>query len=269
MHEWTNEWMNQPINQWFDQPINRSKNEYMHKWIKEYMNTWMNKSTNEWINDDSPPPPSSEMSLRAGSAVKRRFRENTTPTSQVHRSSVSWAYRCELQINLVTCGTAAARLAQVWRWCHCCIVLLWSPKGRVISFLGRFVSQTRGGITRCNYAQSGAALLHEKRPARPNSMSYGLKVYRSVWSAIAHLVIGCTSVTFHSTRSYGDVLYSYKLQVALTSLFYFFYKCTTNHSLRTGHNNVLKFQRLTVRIALRRPFSVFHFGPGWPSTYNV
>jgi len=48
---------------------------------------------------------------------------NTT-TSQVHRISASWAYRCELQTNLVTCSTAAARLAQFWRCCHCCIVLL-------------------------------------------------------------------------------------------------------------------------------------------------
>ena len=88
--------------------------------------------------------------------------------------------------------------------------------------LERFVSQTRGGITRCNYAQSGAALSHEMCSAGPNSMSYGLKVYRSVREAIAHLVFGRTSVTFHFTRWYGDFLYSYKLQVALTSLLFFF-----------------------------------------------
>ena len=92
------------------------------------------------------------------------------------------------------------------------------PKGRVIACLGRFVSQTCGGITRCKYAQSGAALSHEKCSAPPNSMGYGLNVYRSVREAIAHLVIGCTSVTFNVTRSCGDVLYSYKLQAALTPL---------------------------------------------------
>ena len=97
-----------------------------------------------------------------------------------------------------------------------------APKGRVIACLGRFVSQTRGGITRCNYAQSGAALSHEKCSPAPNSMSDGLKNYRSVRDAIAHLFIGCTSVGFSFTRSYGDVLYSYKLQVALTSLLLFF-----------------------------------------------
>ena len=62
--------------------------------------------------------------------------------------------------------------------------------------LGRFVSQTRGGITRCNYSQSGAVLSHEKCSATPNSMSCGLKVYRSVRDAIAHLLFGRTSVTF-------------------------------------------------------------------------
>ena len=49
--------------------------------------------------------------FRAGPAVKRTFFVNTT-TSQVHRISASWAYRCELQTNLVTCSIAAARLAQ-------------------------------------------------------------------------------------------------------------------------------------------------------------
>ena len=114
--------------------------------------------------------------------------------------------------------------------------------------LGRFVSQTRGGITRCDYAQSGAALSHEKRSARPNSMSYGLKIYRNVRDAIAHLIFGRTSVTFHFKRSCGDFLCSCKLQVALTSLFIFFNKCTTNGPLRTGHKNVVsKFQRLRPR----------------------
>ena len=97
-----------------------------------------------------------------------------------------------------------------------------APKGRVIACLGRSVSQTRGGITRCNYAQPGAALSHEKCSPAPNSMSYGLKFYRNVRDAIAHFFIGCTSVDFNFTRSYGDALYSYKLQVALTSLLYNF-----------------------------------------------
>ena len=135
--------------------------------------------------------------------------------------------------------------------------------------MGRFVSQTRGGITRCDYAQSGAALSHEKCSPAPNSMSYGLKLYRSVQDAIAHLFIGCTSVDFSFARSYGDVLYSYKLQVALTSLFYFIFKCAPKHSLRTGHKNVVsKFQRLTLQIALRRPFPLFQSGPGWPSSHE-
>ena len=100
-------------------------------------------------------------------------------------------------------------------------------------------------------------------------MSYGLKVYRSVWSAIDHLAIGCTSVTLNFTRSYGDVLYSYKLQVALTS-FFVFNKCTTNDPLRTGPKNVVsKFQRLTLQIALRRPFPLIQSGAGWPSSYGV
>ena len=94
----------------------------------------------------------------------------------------------------------------------------------MIACLGRFVSQTRVGITRCNDAQSGAALSHEKCSARPNSMSYGLKNYRSVRDAIAHLVIGCTSVTIDYTRSYGDFMYSYELEVALTPLFLLFNK---------------------------------------------
>ena len=137
----------------------------------------------------------------------------------------------------------------------------------MVACLGRFVSQTRGGITRCNYAQSGAALSHEKCSARPNSMSYELNVYRGVWSAIAHPVIGCTSLTFNFTRSYGDVLYSYKLEVTLTSLFLFFNKCTTNDPLRTGHKNAVSiFQRLTLEIALRRPLPIFQSGPGWPSS---
>ena len=86
--------------------------------------------------------------------------------------------------------------------------------------------------------------------------------------ANAHLVVFCTSVNFNFTRSYGDVLSSYKLQVALTSSFLFFFKCTTKHTLQTGHENVVsKFQRLTLRIALRRPFTVvFRSGPGWTSS---
>ena len=139
----------------------------------------------------------------------------------------------------------------------------------MIECLGRFVSQTRGGITRGNYAQAGAALSHEKCSARLNSMRYGLKVYRSVREANAHLVVGCTSVNFNFARSYGDVLFLYKLQVALTSSFLFFSKCAPNDSLRTGHKNVVsKFQRLTLRIAERRPFTVFRSGPGWTSSYR-
>ena len=55
--------------------------------------------------------PQEQIEKRYEPAVKRRFPENTT-TSQVHRISASRAYRCELQINLVTYSTAAARLAQ-------------------------------------------------------------------------------------------------------------------------------------------------------------
>ena len=51
-----------------------------------------------------------------------------------------------------------------------------------------FISQTRGGITGCDYPQSSAALSHEKCSPGPNSISYGLKFYRSVRDTIAHLV---------------------------------------------------------------------------------
>ena len=64
-----------------------------------------------------------------------------------------------------------------------------------------------------------------------------------------------------------DFLLWYNLQVALTSLLFFFYKYTPKHTLRTGHKNVVsKFQRLTLRIARRRPFTVFRSGPGWTSS---
>ena len=85
----------------------------------------------------------------------------------------------------------------------------------MIACLGHFLSQTRGGITRCYYAQSGAALSHEKCAPGPDLMSYGLNFYRSVRDAIAHLAFELTSVTFNFTRSYGDFLFSYILQVAL------------------------------------------------------
>ena len=74
----------------------------------------------------------------------------------------------------------------------------------MIACLDRFVSQTRGEVTRCNYAQSGAALSYEKCSPGPNSMSYGLKFYRYVRDAIAHLVFERRAVTFNFTRNCGD-----------------------------------------------------------------
>ena len=139
--------------------------------------------------------------------------------------------------------------------------MIWCP--------GRFVSQTRVGITRCNHAQSAAALSREKCSAGPNLMGYGLKYYRSVREAISHLVIWLYIRYFSICTELWRVLYSYKLQIALTSLF-FFNKCTTNDPLRTGHKNVVpKVQRLTLRMTLRRPFLLFQSGPGWPSSYRV
>ena len=110
------------------------------------------------------------------------------------------------------------------------------PKRSRDSPSGDFVSQPRGGITCCNYAQSGAALTYETCSPRPNSTTYGLKFYRSVCDAIAYHFFERTSVTFNLTRNYGNFLFSYKLKVALTS--FFIIKYTTNSPLRTGHENV-------------------------------
>ena len=114
----------------------------------------------------------------------------------------------------------------------------------------------------------GAVLSHEKCSPAPNSMSNGLKFRRSVRDAIAHLVVGRRSVTFNFTRSYGNFLFSYELQVAVTYLFIFVNKSTANGPPRTGHKNLVSnFQRLTLRIAAGRPFPLFRSGPGWPSSY--
>ena len=149
----------------------------------------------------------------------------------------------------MTYSTAAALLAQfstmLLSRLYCTTV---APKVRVMACLGRFVSQTRGGITLCDYAQSGAAMSHETCSPAPNSMSYGLKFYRSVRDAIAHLVIGRTSVTFNFIQSYGDFLCSYKLQVALTSLLFFLDKCTTNGPLRTGHKHFVSIFSVSDRL---------------------
>ena len=102
-------------------------------------------------------------------------------------------------------------------------------------------------------------------------MSYGGKFYRSVRDAIAYLVIGCTSVDFNFARSYGDVLYSYKLQVTLTSLFYLFNNCTANDPLRTDHKNVVpKFQRLTLlNLPSADPFPYFNLVLAGPARKTI
>ena len=84
---------------------------------------------------------------------------------------------------------------------YCCTLV---PERSRDHVSGTFVSQTHDGITRCNYSESGAALSHEKRSARPNSMSYGLKFYRSVRDAITYLLFGRASIAFNCTRRYGD-----------------------------------------------------------------
>ena len=54
---------------------------------------------------------------------------------------------------------------------------------------------------------------------------------------------------FYFARSYGDFLFLYKLQVALTPLISVFNKCTTNRPLWTGQKDAVSyFQRLTLRI---------------------
>ena len=150
---------------------------------------------------------------------------------------------------------------------YCTVIMV--PKRSRDSPSGDFVSQPRGGITCCNYAQSGAALTYETWSPRPNSTTYGLKFYRSVCDAIADHVFERTSVTFNLTRSYGDFLFSYKLQVALTSLLLLLTSVRPMVPSRLVIQNVVSiFQRLTLRIAARRPFPLFQSGPGWPSSYG-
>ena len=149
---------------------------------------------------------------------------------------------------------------------YCTVIMV--PKRSRDSPSGDFVSQPRGGITCCNYAQSGAALTYETCSPRPNSTTYGLKFYRSVCDAIAYHVFERTSVTFNLTRSYGDFLFPYKLQVALTS----FSLLSIRSTVPSGRvmkmlNVVSNVQRPTLPIAARRPFPVFQSGPGWPSSW--
>ena len=137
----------------------------------------------------------------------------------------------------------------------------------MIACLGRFVSQTRGGTTRCNYAQWGAVLSHVKCSPGPNSMSYGLKIYRSVRGRLPTSSLNVNPFVLILHGVMPDFLLSYKLQVALTSLIFCFNKSTANGPLGTGHKNVGSiFQRPTLRIAAGRPFPLLQSGPGWPSS---